>query len=741
VLDPACGSGHFLLGAARRLARELARQRTGEEQPSPEATRSALREVACHCLYGVDINPLAVELCRVAIWLECHQPGRPMPFLEQRIRCGNSVVGLARREELAAGIPDTAFRRQDGDDTRVLAALRARHREESRHPDQLTVALGRSAQDLETLAGKLRDWEGLPEAGINEVRAKASDWAALRSDADWLRLRGAADVVVASMYLPKTRTGAPGVPTYRDFHQAVEGLLGTEHPVQIAARECAAEQRAFHWFIEFPEVFAAGGFDAVLGNPPFLGGQFLTGAFGRRFLEWVKCAFAPARSCDLSAYFFRRSFDLLRPDGRMAMIATNTIAQGDTREGGLDVIISRGGHISFARRNLRWPGEATLQVSLVALKKGSVSRALLDGLTVPVINAYLTDENPMPPLARLHANASLSFQGSIVLGMGFMLEPDVAAGLIAHDRRNREVLFPYLNGEDLNRRPDQSPSRWVINFHDWPLERAQQYPDCYQIVEELVQPERYTNSDRRAREYWWLFLRTRSELYRTIAPLERVLVVSRVTKYYSPVVCAPGDVFSEQLVIHAIPDETSISILTTSIYAEWAWANCSTMGGSTLRYSPSDAFETFPFPHPTAEQESRMAALSEELHALRRQLLLDLQLGLTKVCNLFHAPSLADGGEVLTVEGNAVRAEYRVPTAEALTTIKRWRALQQKLDEAVAAAYGWQDVALEHGFHEQDYLPENDRVRFTVSPRARKELLRRLHRLNRERAREEGQDI
>lgn len=130
ILDSACGSGHMLLGAARRIGLELARMRHDEDQPSPPHLRQAVREAISHCLYGVDMNPLAVELCKVALWLEAHEPGKPLGFLDHRVKCGDSLAGLGRFEELEAGIPDEAFKTKPGDDKKLAGALAKRNKKE-----------------------------------------------------------------------------------------------------------------------------------------------------------------------------------------------------------------------------------------------------------------------------------------------------------------------------------------------------------------------------------------------------------------------------------------------------------------------------------------------------------------------------------------------------------------------------------------------------------------------------------
>ena len=209
----------------------------------------------------------------------------------------------------------------------------------------------------------------------------------------------------------------------------------------------------------------------------------------------------------------------------LGTLATNTLAQGGTREGSLDVIEKAGGAIVMAVRSRPWPGAAAVAVSQAVIHKGEWSgERVLDGRPVEYISTYFDDQKSIGAPYRLEANAEKSFQGSIVLGKGFVLEPERAAELIERNPRNRDVLFPYLNGDDLNSRSDQSPSRWVINFRDWPLDRASapegykgpvaaDYPDCLEIVERWVKPERTAKKASDVAKYpWWQFWRQRGEL-------------------------------------------------------------------------------------------------------------------------------------------------------------------------------------------------------------------------------------
>ena len=244
-----------------------------------------------------------------------------------------------------------------------------------------------------------------------------------------------------------------------------------------ANREDVGCPQPFHWALEFPEVFLdRGGFDAFVCNPPFMGGQKITGNLGNEYRDYLVEHLAGGQKghADLCAYFFRRAATLLRQGGQIGFLATNSMAQGDTREVGLDQLTANGCVIPRAVPSRPWPGTASLEVAHVWLRKGRrPSPSILDDKPATGINSFLTEQGAVAGQPhRLAENAGKSFIGSYVLGMGFVLEPDEARQLIDKDPRNKDVLFPYLNGEDLTSRPDQSPSRWVINFFDWPVDRT-----------------------------------------------------------------------------------------------------------------------------------------------------------------------------------------------------------------------------------------------------------------------------
>jgi len=272
VLDPACGSGHFLLAAARRIATRLAQARA-QGLPSPAGYRHALRDVARACIHGVDRNPMAVELTKVALWIETVEPGKPLGFLDANIRCGDSLLGVFDLKALEQGIPDAAYKPLSGDDkeaARIAGRENRAHRDEKK---QHELALAKGAAEF---AGEAHAIAAMPEDDVAGVAARASAYEQLRKRPGWWALKTACDLYVAAFLAPKHfRKGAMAqaktpdlVPTTRDLRAALSGHT-TDHQLVAKAVDLASAARAFHWPLEFPDVMAADGFDVVLVNPPW----------------------------------------------------------------------------------------------------------------------------------------------------------------------------------------------------------------------------------------------------------------------------------------------------------------------------------------------------------------------------------------------------------------------------------------------------------------------------------------
>lgn len=745
ICDPAMGSGAFLVQACRWLAERLVEAWSQAEgsgkavsvdgevldtadvkEPLPRdadaRTVIARRLIAERCLYGVDLNPLAVELAKLSIWLVTLAKGRPFGFLDHNLRCGDSLFGIHRLDQLT--------------ELSMTPGGKGQQRLFGRN-------IERAVHEAIELRQRLR---AMPIRDIRDVEAMA------RLDAEARRMLEAPERVADALIGEALRTGdnAGTLDTALQSLaiEAQEYLVGDEETGTTVARraretltiDLPANQpprRPFHWPLEFPEVFARerGGFDAFVGNPPFLGGKRISSVLGTTRNTFLAAIHPPAsKNTDLVAHFFRRAFDLLRQGGNFGLLAVNTIAEGDTRRGGLEWMTRNGATIYAAYPNEPWPGKAAVVTSRVYVHKGKWQGARnLSGITVPFISAFLSDQEEWSP-KKLETNEGKAFIGSFVNGMGFVLTHDEAQCMLDADPRNAEVIFPYLNGEDLNSDPEQRASRWVINFWDWPEEKAETYYEPYTWIKERVYPERLEKSKERSyrdiMSMWWLYWRHRPALYHAIGcdhwfvqrqegktsrpqPMSRVLAITRVSKTVAFSFVDTSSVFSDAIVVFAFDRAAHFALLQSNIHGVFAWQHSSKLK-SDLRYGPSDAFETFPLPDtPGLAEASPLENLGDSYHTLRSEIMHAERIGLTKLYRRFH-----DSDEV----------DQR---------IHELRALRARIDEAAVLAYGWGDLDLGHGFHEVSYLPENDRVRFTIRETTRLEVLRRLSELNRQRYEEE----
>ena len=730
VCDPAVGSGAILVAACRYLAERLieawransdaraADTATAADDPNRlDVVVEARRMVAERCCYGVDRNPMATEMAKQSMWLTTVARNRPFTFLDHAIKSGDSLLGIHNLDQLrnlhfdpAAGkarpTPIPGF--QTGGEAveaveRLLAeSLQMRH--EMHDIDTVAAADTERKQDLHSAS----EQRLIILAAIADVLAGAALATASQRDPTTALtelLEADAPIIVELLKALDTPDQATALQRARNRAQM---------RLDAARPDIAPPRVPMHWPIAFPEVFTqrgVSGFDAIVGNPPFLGGQRITGAAGTDYrnhlIEWT--ADGAKGSVDLVAYFFLMATRIAWSFG---FLATNTIAQGDTSEVGLTQIIDTGRWcIHRAVPSTRWPGDTSLEIAKVwATSHRWKGRSLLDGRPVAAIDEMLY---PVPASGwrkqRLAANADKSFQGTLVLGTdGFTMTPQEAQALIDRNRGNAEVLYPYLGGEDLNQSPTLTAQRWIINFHDWGEDKARQYPDCWQIVEKKVKPmrqERKANGEfkrRKARaERYWIYAETSPKLYRTIKPLGRVLAMSLVSKPVLPVFVQNGQVLSHKTVVFAYDDHYHLGLLTSGFHYRWSIRHSSSLE-TRINYSPSDVFDTFPLPPYSEAVED----VGERLDEHRSRLMIERDLGLTSVYNLVHDPE---------VRGDDV--------------IGHLRSLHMTLDVAVRDTYGWSDLDLGHGFHDV----RGQGVRFTFSPSAADEVLDRLLELNKRR--------
>jgi hypothetical protein len=752
VADIACGSGHILLAAARRIAVSLATVRTGEEQPSPSAYRGALRDVIRTCIYGVDLNPLAVELCKVALWLEAHNPGEPLNFLDHHIKCGNAIVGFVKREEVDQGIPDEAFAKLPGDDSEIGRRVRARNKAERAQRNQVALRFtGDRSRELDAVLEHWKTITALPERTPAEIDTKAQAFHSFASGGSASLLKRVASLPIAQFYLPRTESFARSHTTDATFREYWSGDRSPEGQALSDALAMADRKRFFHWFLEFPEIIQRGGFDCVLGNPPYLGDKDLSGTYGYEFCNYVRSAFAPTGLADLVVYFLRRMFGVVAPKGFVSFITTNSIKDGDIRKDGLEQVIASGAEINMAVRGVKWPGLAKLVVSLVSLHNGHWTKPRnLDGKIVPIITSHFETNADIGEPQKLVESIEKIFTGYYWLGDGFLISHEQAAELVRQDARYGNVLFKTINGNELNNEPDQFPQRSIINFHDRDEASARMYRAPFEIVETKVKPARAALNRSRNKEFWWIYGENRPSLTKLLSNLDFCFAAARTTKYLNFSAKNSSIIFSDALNVFTTDRWDLFAVVQSTVHEIWARKYSGALK-QDLRYSPSKCFDTYPFPRGQWQVANPcLAALGEQYHEHRRALMLRLWLGLTDVYNLFHSSALeADlrkhfsdrsrrDPEALRIPEEYRAAALAYPFEVALGDLEQLRRLHVELDLAVRDAYGWQELDLGHAFHEVETLPENDRTRYTLSPDARKELLRRLLQENHARAEEEA---
>ena len=691
VCDPAMGSGAFLVEVCRQLGAHLveawARAEgaglfviadgsivadSSEVELLSPATAERLvvarRLVAERCLYGVDKNPMAADLAKLSLWLVTLSKGRPFGFLDHRLRHGDSLVGLGR-----AQIGAVTWEVQDAEAVGPNRAMEADLRRAAQHR--------RSISDL----------------GEHAFQAK-SRLHNLAEDAT-TEARRVGDVVVAAFF------GAAKETERRELLGRYVGLLdeaertGNPNPNLEAATHALRDGERpippFHWELEFPEVFdrEAGGFDAIVGNPPFAYKNTFAAAHRPGYLDWLKSVHEGTHgNSDLVAHFFRRGFGLLRDGGTMGSIATKTIRQGATRTTGLQWICTHGGSVYFADRRLAWPGAAAVIVSLVGIHRGDYGgTCILDGEQVPKITAFLFHSGGHLTPTALKANAGISYIGALVYGPGFTFDDHDNTGLasplaernrlIRRDPRNAKRIFPYMDGSSINSSPTLTAPRFVINFDQISEEAARQWPDLFDIVDARVRParEKLTGTDstaRRRRRFWWQWGGYPPSLFQATRGMDEVLVHSLVTRHWCLAFVPAQVVLANTVNVVVRATKSSFATLQSRVHEVWARFFGSSMKDD-FRYTISTCSKPFPF-CPEWDRDPILGKLGAGYYEFRGRAMLENDEGMTKTYNRFHDPQ-EDSQAVLEL-----------------------RKLHEGLDRAVLAAYGWSDIPTDSDFFE-DY--------------------------------------
>lgn len=720
ICDPAMGSGAFLVQACRWLADRLVeawsraeaqghlvgidgRVVTADAEALPRDTETrtivARRLIAERCLYGVDLNPLAVELAKLSIWLVTLARGRPFGFLNHNLHCGDSLLGIHRLDQLTQlSMSPTGqgqlrlFGQNVERVVREAIELRSRLRE-------MPI---RDIRDVEAMAHldadarrRLEVPECIADAFIGEVLASGGNASAVEGALTMLTIQ-------AGQAIAGDRDALDAVA------KRARETLSVDLPPGKSVRN------PFHWSLEFPEVFAreSSGFDALIGNPPFLGNRLWKGALGER-LQW-QCQMVLGASpgkIDLCVVFHRRAVDLLRPDGCYGMLATSNIAEGSAIEVGLGVIVQNGS-IYFARKGMPWPGSAAVVVAIVGFSKGEWQADCdSDERSCPRIGPRLEPEAADVWVPQALPDAPFAFEGvNNSKGLAFVITPSSPW----FDRLKNEphsLLTPYITGDDITSSALTRVERWALDIGDLSLDEIRRrWPVAHCFIVEEVQSTRTVaalKSYKGLIDRWWQFWNHRADLMRRIRRCEHFIGYSKNTKYPIGMLAPSGWIYTNKVLLIGMERDDLYAISLSTGFRAWLERFSGGNLGETLSLSISESVAKYSLPEQSvaaagveaATQFNRLAVEFSSAHGC----------GLTDVMNAIHSPN------------------------EAHTMIAELRRLLSVIDAEVAAAYGWDDVDLTHDFREFGGDSANNKWRWALSIDATTTLLDRLVALNRER--------
>jgi hypothetical protein len=467
----------------------------------------------------------------------------------------------------------------------------------------------------------------------------------------------------------------------------------------------AQEKHFFHWFLEFPQVFQNGGFDCILGNPPYRGGDKLSNDYGFNFTNYIYSNYTNCGGkSDLVAYFIQRIHNNINNNAFFSIITTNTVNTGDTRTGGLYEIIKTS-NINFALPDIIWPGKAGVIVTLFSVTKNQlIKNYYLRNKQVDFISSFLdeTDDSYIPKV--LFRNKDLVKKGSDILGDGFYINNIQAKEMISNDISNVNVVKIAINGDDLNNsiNIDENHNRYIIDFFDLNFEKIIKYKLPFEHLKNNVYEFRQLQKNENVKKYWWRFYSIREDLYNRIKNSTNCFVTAEVSKYLNFTSFPTNYVFNKSTYITTKNSFSFFSEINSTFLKLWIEKYSSSLA-TTMRFTPTDSFNKFPF---LLNDDEYLIKLGNELEILRIEIKKELNIGLTKLYNEFHSRGTSN------------------------VKILRLRILHIEIDKRMQFLLNMPTIELKHDFYEVDYLPENDRVRYTIHPEARKEVLKRLLELN-----------
>lgn len=697
VCDPAMGSGAFLVEACRQLGDVLvdawhAYDEVPKIPPDEDEVVFARRLIGQRCLYGVDRNPIAVDLAKMSLWLVTLAREHPLTFVDHALRHGDSLVGLSRKQ------------------------IEAFHWAQGERPTtQLSEQLKEQIAKVSVLREQIRN------AGEDSSDRELHNlWDEAQFELGKVRLYG--DLAVAAYF--EGETAKEREAKRSEFVKAVlSGVAARYRDWLEELRHAEPTLAPFHWEIEFPEVFSRvnPGFDSVVGNPPFAGKNTAALANLRNYVSWLKLVHEDSHgSADLVAHFFRRSFDLLRQAGTFGLLATKTIRQGDTRSTGLRWICTHGGTIFAAVSRHKWPGRAAVTVAVVHVKRASPGGPVtLDGKRVEFISAYLFHAGGHDDPKRLAANVGKAFKGCEIGSLGFLLDNDAPElkqlRAIARGPGIGPLVKPYLVGEELNSSAATEALRQVLDVDLWDAHTMAQYPAVLNFLSSRVLPDLLQRGEvEDTHAEWWHFRRPSNQFREAARQFARLLAISEVTAQFGLAFIPTDWIPSHRVKLFAFDSPSAFAILQSRIHEVWARFFSSSLE-DRLNYSPSDCFVTFPMPV-AGEENTLLGRLGSEYYEVRREMMVRTDVGLTEIYNRFHDPDQRDPDCVSLREAHAA------------------------MDRVVLDAYGWKDIPtdceflLDYEIDEEEWGDKRKPWRYRWPDDVRDDVLARLLELNEIRA-------
>ena len=704
VCDMAMGSAAFLVQTCRWLGERLVESWDSEEkngkaisiegdvldtaeaaellpQDKGERILIARRLIASRCLYGVDINPMAVELAKLSLWLITLMKGRPFGFLDHALKCGDALLGVTSLQQVVN------FSLREGD-------------------SQTTFGTVNIPQLVKEAAEKRRQLESLPSNDFSQIEHKNQLFKEAAEAT--VKVKALADCLIA-FELRGLDGRAYEDQLARDSSAASEAMREGTTQLQAYAKERLHGRHPFHWAVEFPEVFAKGGFDVFVGNPPFIGNKYWKERLPNGFSEWVKTLYGnKAGKSDVIAVFLRRVFCCISTSGFAGIIATTTAREGDTLELGL-LPIANQGCIYRAISSLKWPGTAGVFVSIIWFsRKSFAGQKNLDGNLVQQIAPTLVASSTSQDIYQL-IQAPWGFIGCDNGGGEILTLKNGNPWLERLKNESSPFLSVYITGDDITSGRYRMPIRWVVNCGDLLIDEVKAKSSITDLfLHQVVKPARTPDelaSHPGLINRWWQMWNPRADQYRRLKKMPTCLAIPVVAKFVSVVELPSNWTFTNKICVLEKPNNAGHVVLLSSIFENWIINYGGTMGSSTITVSLTKCIKTFPMPMECINKADAILDLWKNAICNCAKQYGD---GYTNIFNRFHDATIND------------------------VSVELLRTARQYIDAAVAKAYGLPKINLGHGFHET-----KQGVRFTISEPARREVLDRLLALNHQRYAEE----